>query len=167
MFVKTSTIEAAKQLQVPLSTLKSWADRFNVGDRSSSGRLNFKPDDLAMLELIKSLRDSDCGFDTITRRISTSECQAVPGSSQTLADSDEHTPPIDLEALTERITAAVTSTIKADTEQAEKYARATHQIGALESEIKFLRQQLAERDNKIALLESPPQKKPWWRRSLF
>ena len=63
--------------------------------------------------------------------------QLTPDSRPT----DERQTP-DLDAMAERITAtvtaAVTLTMKADNELAEKYAHAAHRIGELESEVRHL-----------------------------
>ncbi len=145
-----STTDVSERLSTPVSTVKLWADRLRVGNRNSQGQRRFDDADVALLEVVRSLRDSDCGFETITRQIASTpvvDQQPIVNDRQREASGID-IPPADtrqvpnLDALVERITAtvtaAVTSTIKADTDQAEKYARAAHRVGQLEEQVRTL-----------------------------
>jgi DNA-binding transcriptional MerR regulator len=138
---KLSTQDVSDRLAIPVSTVKNWADKLGIGDKNSSGKWLFDDRDIATLELVRSLRSEDCGFDTIQRQISPSadnQRQAEPGDAERpLADQSAA---MDLETLTAQVTAAVQATLKADNELAEKYAHAAHRIGTLEEQVRALQE---------------------------
>lgn len=66
------------------------------------------------------------------------------------------------EAISENLAPQVVLAIREQTELAEKYARAAHQIGKLEAENAALMRQLEERDQKL-LVAAVAAGKPWWK----
>lgn len=138
---KLSTQDVSDRLAIPVSTVKNWADKLGIGDKNSSGKWLFDDKDIATLELVRSLRSEDCGFDTIQRQISPSIDSQRPAESgdaeRPLADQPTA---MDLEELTAQVTAAVQATLKADNELAEKYAHAAHRIGTLEEQVRALQE---------------------------
>lgn len=174
---KLSTQDVSSRLEIPVSTVKHWADKLGIGDKNSSGKWLFDERDMAALELVKTLRAEDCGFDTIQRQISPSsdqQRQAPPSDDERpLADQP---PAIDLEALTSQVTAAIQATLKADNELAEKYAHAAHRIGTLEEQVRSFQEReqrlLTAGDDKDKLIAdlraelATEKAKPWWRKLL-
>lgn len=172
-----TTGEAAKRLQIAKSTLKDWLEVLPISTVTDSrGRRRLDLEALAVLETVKDLRGKNCGYQTIRRRIVSLEIEpperagqqpvngwGEPDKGRMAADSEPKQ--IEVDALISQVIAA----IRTETEQSEKYARAAHQIGKLESENEYLRAQLAERDaqlidakKKMELLEAP-KPRPWWR----
>lgn len=142
---KLSTTEVAERLSTPVSTVKLWADRLRIGERNSQGQRRFSDGDLTLLEVVRSLRDSDCGFETITRRLSSTPVNdQQPPVNGHQRELPPEAPALDADALAERITAAVISASRADNELAERYARAAHRIGELEAENRMIREQADE-----------------------
>ena len=142
---KHSTNDVSDRLAIPISTVKHWADKLGIGDKSSSGKWFFSDQDMHVLELVKSLRAEDCGFDTIQRQITPSDNerrQSKPSAAdQPLA---EQPPTINLDELTHQVTTAVVAAIKADNALARDYAVAARQVGNLEAQVTHLTQQLDE-----------------------
>ena len=197
-----TTSAVAEKLDVPASTIKRWSEQFPVNAyKDDRGRMRFKPDSVRVLEIIKSLRDEDRGPATITRLVSSEWAaigpetgpSSIPVQSQTEPGSSQPTaaPSMDAGSLVEQITAAVTMAIRTDNELAEKYARATFEIGTLQervaqlqereqrlltsgqdqdAEIERLRAELVDRSRLTADIEfelraeRARQARPWWRR---
>lgn len=140
-----STTEVSERLSTPVSTVKLWADRLRIGDRNSQGQRRFTEADVALMGIVRNLRDSDCGFETITRRLSSA---TVNDQQPTVNDHQRGLAPelttVDVEAMEARITAAVVAATRADNELAEKYAHAAHRIGELEAENRLIREQADE-----------------------
>lgn len=143
---------AAEVLGIPRGTLATWLTQLAIPHNTDSrGRRRLTADAMALLETVKSLRDSDCGYQTIRRKIGTlpdtdspsNQYQHETGSASAGAQS------VTVEALTERITAAIT----ANNELAERYARVTYQMGCLETERNHLRQQLATLEARLTQVE--------------
>lgn len=133
-----SAFDVAERLGVSPSTLKTWTDRLGIGSRNSSGKRLYEDTDISLLELVKSLRETDCGFDTITRRIKPEMSEQDP--TLTSSDNRHQSPPttIEVEDLAEKVSAAVVAAVLADNEQSKRYAVATHRIGELEERCRQL-----------------------------
>lgn len=88
---KTMTVaEAAERLGVARSTAHVWLGQFQVPHRTDSrGRVRLGDEGLRVCEAIKALRDEDCGYETIRRRLdpdsqcATNDAQQAPDSSVT------------------------------------------------------------------------------------
>lgn len=150
--------EAAERLNVSVTTVKNWLNQM-PGDKEidSRGRRRIDEKTLSVLETMKALRDEDCGYETIRRRIfQVTDDQLSANSDLGLGDSQPTVSqqPVD----TASIVAQVVEAMRGENELAEKYARVAHQVGKLEAENENLRAQLAEAK---ALLAAPV--KPWWR----
>lgn len=170
----------AKRLGIGVTTLKTWSEKVGIGTKTSSGVWVYTEKDVELLEVVRSFRGDDRGFDTITRRIRAESTD----SARRPTDDDGRQPAMS----PEQIKTVVIEAIASQTDLSEKYARAAHQIGKLEAdnehlrtqlsdarqrlttadadaaENERLRAQLAERDAELAKLK---EKRPWWRRSLF
>lgn len=167
-----TTGEAAKHLQIPQSTLKMWLSELPIQTTTDSrGRRRLNDDALAVLETVKDLRTHDFGLQTIRRRIVSGGGSVQLGDSQELGNelknphgdtgSSQPADNQELEGSSNALIAQVVAAIRSENEMSEKYARAAHQIGKLESENDFLRVQLAEAQKRIELLEAP-KPRPWW-----
>lgn len=154
-----ATKDVAERIGVSESTVKLWTDRLGLEvERDSRHNRRYPPEVADLLNTVKGLRDEGKGYQTIQRLIKRAPSEQSSGA-------DEASPPderplserqtIDLDALTEQLSAAVVATIKADNEQAEKYARAAHRIGQLEAENAALRSEVAHLRSILSL--------PLWR----
>lgn len=163
--------EAAERLGVGASTLRTWGEKLGVeGARTSTGKRIYTDDDLAVLEVVKQLRDQDAGFETIRRQIggaSATHGEATAGDGEPTASAP---PPHGGAAVLEPsvLIAEVVRAIGDQTELAEKYARATFELGKLTADNENLRNQLAAATERITLLEAPkpepasPPRRGWW-----
>lgn len=169
-----TTKEAAERLGIPVTTLKTWLSQLPIPqDMDSRGRRRLTDDAIAVLETVKHLRDEDRGYQTIRRLIrpetdgGSSETGQGPTSDE--YETDVGPSPVSTAAIVEAVTAAIAT----QTDLAEKYARAAHQIGNLEAKVQAkderiaqLADELAEARQRIALLEAPketPAPRPWWK----
>ena len=158
-----TTTEAAKQLGVPPTTLKTWLTSLPIpASTDSRGRRRIDQEALEVLEMVKSLRDEDCGYQTIRRRIEpqTDTSSSVTDGSPT-TDNSEPAPSSSMD--TTALVAQVIEAIRSENDLAEKYARAAHRMGELEATLRERERELAEAREKIALLEAPKPTRPWWR----
>ena len=158
-----TTTEAAKQLGVPPTTLKTWLTNLPIpASTDSRGRRRLDQEALEVLEMVKSLRDEDCGYQTIRRRIEpTTDANPSVTDSEPAADGPESasSPSLDTSALV----AQVIEAIRSENDLAEKYARVAHRVGELEATLRERERELVEAREKIALLEAPKPTRPWWR----
>lgn len=163
---RLSMRQAADKLEVSYSTLKGWLDRLDLNiPRNTRGEYQITSEILTVLETVKALRDQDMGLDTIERKIgpsterhaSGSVGQAIvpevmnPGSANGSSGSRADGEPLagdgaddGAERLTASIVSAVRSELQVITELSEKYARAAHEIGKLESTVKHLEAQVGD-----------------------
>lgn len=160
---RMSVEDLAERLLVSKNTVRTWLDKLTVDvERGPSGRLYYAASVLPILETFKAMRGEGKGLATITRIISArSDRKLEPIRSDSETDQE---PIITRLEIAQIIKAELTES----NDLAEKYARAAHQIGKLESENEYLRAQLAERDGRlgeakkrIELLEAP-KLRPWW-----
>lgn len=167
-----TTSEAAERLGVPKTTLHTWLNTLPIpSETDSRGRKRLDANALAVLEAVKELRGEDCGYQTIRRRIGTltehdgTEPERVPNVN---GAQPEPAPAADRGAFLAQVVEVVAN----QTDLAERYARAAHQIGTLEERTRGLeleRDRLAgelaevkaERDQARALLAAPA--RPWWK----
>lgn len=182
-----TTSEAADALGMPVGTLKTWLERLPIPvDLDSRGRRRLTPSALEAIGIVKSLRESDAGYETIRRRLEPIH-ESAPADAEPDQPSAADQPGVipaerepipgsalpDVRELAGLLAAAVADVVKAENEQAEKYARATYEIGelrattrGLEAERDRLAGELAEvkaeRDQARALLAAP-EPRPWWK----
>jgi DNA-binding transcriptional MerR regulator len=150
-----TTTEAADRLGVPPTTLKTWLSMLPVPQGTDSrGRRRLDDESIAVLETVKHLRDEDCGYATIRRRIG-------PVADESPVETASSPPPTGPETVisppfdTSAIVAEVVAAIRGENELAEKYARATYTMGQQEERIANLTAQLEETRQKVAALEAP------------
>jgi hypothetical protein len=161
--------EAAERLGVSVTTIKNWLNQLpGEKEHDSRGRVRINIHTMNVLETVKALRDEDCGYETIRRRIGpVPDDQKSPDSEH---QADDNQPTFDRKLVdTSIIVEAVTTAIANQTELAERYARATYEIGELRATTKALEAdrdrvlaELAEAKTKIMLLEAPTAR-PWWK----
>ena len=161
-----TTTEAADRLGVPKTTLHTWLQQLPIPhDTDSRGRKRLDGHALDVLETVKSLRGEDCGYQTIRRRIgplTERDETHTEGAPDTDGMQSERAPDIDPDALL----AQVVEAIAGQTDLAEKYARAAHQIGTLEERTRGLeleRDRLAGELAAARALLAAPKPAPWWK----
>lgn len=180
MAAELTTKEVAEELGIPLGTLKSWLNKIPVSVQTdSSGNRRFGEGEIEIIRQIQALRlEEGRGMETIRRRLqldSQDEAQTQLGSSpdetrSNPADDQPHASIVDTSLIVEAVTAAIAQ----QTDLSEKYARAAHQIGGLEAENRFLkdqlnetREQLLKAQEKVQQLEAPQEKpapmRSWWK----
>lgn len=161
-----TTNEAAERLCVPLSTLKTWLFKLQIPTHlDSRGRRKFDEKALGLLGVIKSLRDDDCGYETIRRRIDPQVNSSLPDDFGEIEGtlSIPQRSFVDIEHLTEVIRTEL-MTLQG---LSERITSASHRIGELEATVRFkdekiaeLSARLEEQARKIELLETST--RPWW-----
>lgn len=163
MSERLTAAKAAEALGVHVNTIKNWLGQLPIPvEKDSAGRWRFDDRAFEVLQAIKELRDEDRTFDTIRRRIDSGE---LSEPQDTTSEATAPHNPSMAETLAAAITPQLVEALSAQTALAEKYAHAAHQIGKLEAENEYLRNQVAELRDKVALLEAPkpePQR-PWWK----
>lgn len=171
-----STKEVAERIGVSPSTVKNWAARLPIPHhKDSQGNLRYPADEaLPILETIKGLREEQRGYETIRRVIvlepGPSQADDTPETGPSQASARPEASPLETAAIVEAVTASVVQAIQGQTEQGEKYARATYRVGELEATVKALEAErerlageLADARQQIALLAAPKPARPWWR----
>lgn len=168
MLPRLTAVAVAARLGVPVETLQQWTEELGIGACSTSGQRIFSPYELKVLETVKSLKDSDRGYQTICRRIGIAGGGEAPSNGR-------------LEVA--KAKAAVAQALQVSAEWMEKHAQATQQVGRLEERVVQLQARLEELRGFLAegrLRESDYQrhilelerllegerKKSWWKRWL-
>lgn len=158
---RLSTAEASEATGIPQPTIKHWLGQGLPipAEKDSAGRWRFGADALAVLRAVKQLREQDRTFDTIRRRIdpelsdSSSSLGGESSTDERPLTIDERELNTDERTLAESLAAAVVpqlvQALEAQNAQAEKYARATYEIGELRATLKATE---AERDRLNAEL---------------
>jgi DNA-binding transcriptional MerR regulator len=175
--------DVADQLGVSHTTIKKWVEALFPGEpeRDSHGRWRLTQEQVRVLETVKALRAEDKGINTIARIIGpvnftevSSEDQPQPDRSST----EVHPQSPDLREL---IRAEVSGAIQSNNDLAEKYARATFEIGTLQERVAQLQERehrlltageakdteadRLRRENETLRDELAAEKsKPWWRK---
>jgi excisionase family DNA binding protein len=181
MSERLTAVEAAEQLGVHVNTVKHWLTQVQIpAEKDSAGRWRFSEEAVAALHAVKQLRDQSRTFDTIRQRIDkAAPSDSLAAEQPAIGDrqaADNAPPTFDGAALAAVVGAAlvpqVVEALAQNNDLAEKYARASHLIGRLESDGQHLREQLAEvrqtlaaANEKILLLEAPKPEEPrrrWW-----
>lgn len=181
--VETITVrDVADQLGVSHTTIKKWVEALFPGEpeRDSHGRWRLTADQVRILETVKALRAEDKGLNTITRLIG--PVKFTEASSETQLQFDQVSPEVHPSSadLRELIRAEVSGAIQSNNDLAERYARATFEIGTLqervaqlqEREQRLLTEGTAESDRLRLEVESlraelaVEKSKPWWRKML-
>jgi DNA-binding transcriptional MerR regulator len=135
--------EAAKRLGVAATTLKDWAARLGVGRRNSYGTWVYTDGEFHVLQTVQMLRQEDMGFDTISRRLRVTMGNATtrPNDNERRPSDDTAGPPT---SSPDEIRAVMVEVLRDNNDLGERYARVAHQVGKLENEVAYLRDQLAE-----------------------
>lgn len=175
--------QVADEIGIPANTIKTWLHQFeNIGAaKDPAGRWRFTPEAEDVLRQIHTLRLDGRTMDTVRRRLDDdSTADEQPQSEQapepgSVTDEPRSTAPasLDTDELAAIVTASVVQAIQAQSEQAERYARATYRVGELEATVRAveadrdrLASELADARRVIAQLEAPKAAapaRPWWR----
>lgn len=144
---RVTSTGVSEKLAVPEHTVTQWAECLGIGDPSATGKRLFSQDEINVIETVKAMREQNHGFDTIARRLKTTAL--VSEAPEPLVRD------LDMKAITQEVAKAVVEAVQTETQQAEKYARATYLIGQLEEQVKRLEEE-NRRLKAIAAL-------PWWK----
>lgn len=140
-----TTRDIAERLSVSVSTIKNWSSRFPIEKRfDSQGNRRYSEKDLRLFEIIKSLRDEDRGYGTITRRLNTEL-----SLSRSLDNLGDPVPSLGHALDFQPLIREVTEAIQEQNEMGGKLAEAHRTIGQLESRVLLREQQVEELKQQI------------------
>lgn len=152
--------QVATALDVPYSTLRGWAKKYAIPatETRADGAGLYSDSGVAIFSRIKELLGSGKGkvdVESIAPILlqEFSILREVSDPSQTPTGGGPEVPGADLQHMQQIITTAVQAVIREENELAEKYARATYEIGSLTERVKQLEEQKAE----LKLLADPQQ----------
>lgn len=151
-----TTKTLSKKLGVNPATLRLWIRELKIPSQKQGNKLVFSPEVLDLLESVKDMRNDNCGFNTITKKI-----KPVITEELQCNDEDNHDNyTVILEEMKRDFSKTVEDKIQSQNELSEKYARATYEIGmltekvnTLESELKLLPSQSEATINQYKLQE--------------
>lgn len=152
---------ASKHIGIGRTTLKVWSERVGIGRKNSSGQWFYSEEDLKVLEIVRHLRESENGFDTIIRKI---KPETDAHGERLDADGEPPTAPVGVDV--ESISKHLIETIREQTALSEQYARATYEIGELRERVKNRDEKIAELQAQLAEAQgllNAPKPRPWWR----
>jgi DNA-binding transcriptional MerR regulator len=156
--------EVADSLSESVTTIKTWADRLGIGDKTGSNERLFEERDVEALRVAKSLRAEDCGFDTITRRLDRDR----DGHQKSSPFAERQAPsPVAHQLDVRALAAEVAAALRTDNALAEKYAHSAHRIAELEAEVRILsedRNRLRLEVDTLRTELATARDRPWWRR---
>lgn len=143
--------QVATALDVPYSTLRGWAKKYGVPatETRADGADLYGAEGLAIFNRIKELLDSGKGkvdadgILPILQQEFTS-LREVSDPSQTPPGGRSEPSGFDMQQMQQIVTTAVQVVIREENELAEKYARATYEIGSLKQQVKQLEEQKAD-----------------------
>jgi hypothetical protein len=156
-----STAEIAASLSKSESWVKAQQRLLNIPRKIVGGKAVWPDNVIDIFKTVASLSEAGAGLSTIRKRISGDSPQSAPSEAQ---------PAPDISQIIPAITQAVTASIAQQTELAEKYARAAHQIGQHEERERQLVAAIEELREQVRLLQAPKpepeakEEKPrsWW-----
>lgn len=138
--MNVTTSVAAERLNVPLSTLKAWLDRLDLPlPVDSRGRRMLDQDALNWLQTVRSLRESDLGYDTIRRRLAD---DGVP----VRAHAGATTAPVEV---LDAVRHAFQEVLAEQHHLGTAYGEAVREQGRLEARVAQLERALAERETEV------------------
>ncbi|MDB5096286.1 MAG: hypothetical protein JWM80_707 [Cyanobacteria bacterium RYN_339] len=130
---RLSTSEAAAAVGASPNTVKSWMRDLGLAPpRDEAGRHRWDSNALAALGAVKDLRDQGRSYDSI---------RVVIGQ---VAEAPRPAPEEDrlAWAIAEAVGQVVAGLMRAETDLAEKYARATYEVGELRATVRALEREL-------------------------
>lgn len=125
--------QIAQELGIAPSTARVWAKKFKIPRQQRKGVSVYTADALEALKTIKTMRDKGSGYNTIQRVMEPPKEPVTPLQQQDNTPSEA--------VITAKIEDAITKTLEKSNELAEKYARATFEIGQLTEQVKTLEAQ--------------------------
>lgn len=130
---KLSSAQIAKKLGVSASTARGWAKRFDVPRKQVKGNSVYTEEAFEALRMVKKMRSNGNGYNTIQRIMNTNK---APQNS--VLSEEKNTQNSQIKTT---IQEAITGTLEKNNELAEKYARATFEMGSLQEKVKQLEAQ--------------------------
>jgi DNA-binding transcriptional MerR regulator len=174
---KLTTVDIAEKMGQSQSTIRHWQQKYGIRKELKKGKALYTPDQVAVFEAVKELIAKGAGDTTIKKRIGSDnpppmaqqqptngaigEATAQPTEPMT-QQSPANPPPMD----DDRIRVILRDELAQQSDLAEKYARAAHQIGQHEERERQLVATIDELREQVKLLQAPkpePEKpRPWW-----
>lgn len=133
----SGTKEISHLLGVSISTVKSWADQFDIPSERHGHKRVFDTEALKVFKTIQNLKDKNSGFVTIQKVLS--------DSNQLNRSPDDRQAGQEIEILIEKA-------VSRQNEIAEKYARATFEIGQLQERVRVLETAKEKLEGSLQLL---------------
>jgi DNA-binding transcriptional MerR regulator len=145
-----TTKEVADQLGVSISTVKNWSSRFAIEKRfDSQGNRRYSEKDIRLFEIVKSLREDDRGYETITRRIrSEVSLNLAQDNIGDPGGSIAHV--MDFEPFVGQVVTA----ISANNEIAERLSQAQYRIGELEATLRYKDEEIARLERELVQMSA-------------
>lgn len=168
--------DLSKEWDVQEATIRLWLRELKIPTEKSGNKIKIPLSSVEVLNTVRNLRTEDAGFTTIRRKISPVITKQLQNNNDVINDNDtvitnnenindskdfniddviteklqnNHT------VITQHVTEAVNTAIERSEGIADKLSRATFEIGKLETENKFLKKELDEKDEQLKLLPSP------------
>lgn len=145
--------QLATEIGVPVQTVNAWADEFKIPLPQK-----YQRNALQVLQLVKDLKDKNCGFRTIQRQIQLDYPELKDGSSNTNAyaelvpQSNERETSVD--DLNQYFSSLREELLELS-ELAEKYAQANYSIGQMTMQMSQMEEENQRLRAQLRLLPSP------------
>lgn len=150
-----SAKDIARILDIGESTARLWAREFDIPKQKNKRKV-YDKEALEIFETIKSLRLKDAGYNTITKVIKENDLaptkRSLASSKQTLSQEFKKSIQSEIKSGIEDAKQVLSTEISKNNELAEKYARATFEIGQLQERVKHLEEKLESKEDEIKLL---------------
>ena len=129
-----TTSEIAKQIGIGQSTARKWASEYKIPSLKIKGKPVYQAEIAEVFKIIQELKGAGRSDTTIRRTIS----ETIPDSAIAPPQHRQEAHSVDIAALERIIEGAITKSEGI----AEKYARATHEIGVLQERCRQLEEQV-------------------------
>ena len=142
--------QLAKEVGVDSDTLNNWVNELKIPLPEK-----YQQNAIQILKLVKSLKDKDCGFQTIQRQIQVDYPELKANANG--ADYTEFTPAGPVDELSQHFASLSEQVMKLGElgEIAEKYAQANYNIGQMSIQMRQMEDENHRLKAQIKLLPSP------------
>lgn len=164
-----TTVQAATELGLTPSTFKRRASQFGIHNQVKRNKAYWPDDALQAMRLACELLEAGRGDETIRRRLHPDQAQPNQQQSQPEPSQTPGNPGVD----SDQIRVILRDELAQQSDLAEKYARAAHQIGQHEERERQLVATIDELREQVRLLQAPKPEpeiakeekpRPWWQR---
>lgn len=166
--------EAADELQVSHSTVRSWADKFGFTTRDHKGRRAFNPDEMSVFYSAKAMLGEGRTLNTVQRRLVPAR---VTEGSESAAATEITTAPATVPTVTPAMVAEAVGEIMREV-MAEERARIERDAqekllevgklnGKMQERCENQAARIAELESQVRQLAAPKEKPRWWNWKVF